>query len=266
MPRAELKAYSSFAESLAREAGKRLQTHFAKVVGERRKGPRGRDILTDADTLTQKFIFRSIRKCLPQHGVFGEESGSLDDAVEGSRFTWMVDPLDGTINFAAGLPWWCVALALVNVKREPVVGVIYDPLLDELFSAHKGGGAYLNGSRIHVTRRPLNESIVAVAVSHHAVRARRALEFISLIHPKVRRVRFFGSSSLDLASTAAGRFGACTNFSSAEWDVLAGQLLVTEAGGLFTGPHGETTLREDTGFLAGAPHIHRALAPVLRKV
>ncbi len=263
----ELNAMQSFAEQLVQSAGRRLRTPFTHVTRETHKGKDAKDILTDADTSTQTFIFSSIRKRFPSHGVYGEESATLDDAVSGATYTWVVDPLDATVNFAAGIPWWCVSLAVVDAQKNPVVGVVHAPLQNELFSARKGAGAFLNGKQVAGSRRPSLESIISIALSHHPSRAERAIALMRKASPLVRRIRCFGSSALDLAYTACGRIGGCVNYSSADWDVLAGILLVREAGGIVTGVNGEPRVSSSSGFIAaGSKALHAALLRECRHV
>ncbi len=181
-----------FGKALARRAGRRLLSHYNKVKWESGKGSDPRDIVTNADIDSQQFIVESIRKKFPSHGVYGEESGQLDDQVAGSDYRWVVDPLDGTVNYAAGLDLWCVSMALVDRRGNPQASVVFLPAFNELFHAVKGGGAYLNGSRIHVSRRPAGDCLVSVGMSHHPDRAATAIRFIKLVVGEFRRVRVLG--------------------------------------------------------------------------
>jgi myo-inositol-1(or 4)-monophosphatase len=263
--RQDYRNYGKFAEGVVTRAGKSLLEGFGDRLGERAKTD-SRDIVTRADFTSQKLIKSAILDRYPGHGFLGEESGEGVGPVGGKDYTWIADPLDGTVNYAAGVPFWCVSLSVVDSAGEPVAAAVYAPALGELFTGSLGGGSFLNGRRLKVSRKALTDSLVGVGFSHNLVRARKAIKFITLIHPRVRRIRTFGSTCLDMCYTAAGRLGGSAYFSSSPWDVLAGKLLVEEAGGIVTGIRGERRLSPGSGVLAACPRIHPELLRFLAKV
>ncbi|MBI5177047.1 inositol monophosphatase [Candidatus Micrarchaeota archaeon] len=219
-----------FAIATAQHAGEMLKKSFRKDVGERPKGLR--DVVTKADFSSQKFITGEIRRNFPKHDIMGEESGALKDEIDtGKSAKWLVDPLDGTVNYVAGIPAYCVSIALAR-GGEPKVGVIYDPTLGEMFYAERNRGAYLNGKRIFVTERPLRHSLIGMSFSKNFEKTMRMLDVVKKLQQQVRRFRSFGSTSLEAAYVACGRTAAYVNPSSTPWDFAAAKVIVEEAGGV----------------------------------
>lgn len=214
----------------AYRAGALLRQHLTMVREIRHKGTI--DIVTDADVKSEALIRETILSSFPTHSILGEEGGD----VEGSEpeWRWIVDPLDGTTNYAHGFPFFCVSIAL-EVAGQLEVGVIYDPTLDELFVATRGGGTTLNGRRVRVSERDdLEACLLATGFPYDRVlfpSALRAFETLSLRCQAVRRA---GSAALDMAYVACGRFDGYWELVVRPWDVAAGALLVLEAGGFVT--------------------------------
>ncbi|HEX5235192.1 MAG TPA: inositol monophosphatase family protein [Silvibacterium sp.] len=236
-------AFAEAAAKIAREAGALLRGYYRKGVATEYKGDV--DLVTEADRASEKLIVERLREVFPEHGVFGEEG--TRSHLE-SEYRWYIDPLDGTTNFAHGFPVFCVSLGLerrfgkVSSERsaaadegEIVAAVIYDPLREELFTAEKGLGAYLNGARIHVSRtRVLAEALVATGFPSHKRHDNPNIHFYHQFTLRSHGVRRAGSAALDLAYTACGRLDAYWEFNLNAWDTAAGSLLVTEAGGTMT--------------------------------
>jgi myo-inositol-1(or 4)-monophosphatase len=217
----------SAVERMARAAGGVLRARFASARTVTLKGPT--DIVTDADKAAEEVLLEAIAREFPGAAVLAEESGAHQGAAGGLRF--IVDPLDGTVNYAAGVPHFAVS---VGVERAAVLvaGVIHDPCRDELFRAVRGDGASLNGGRLSVLDAPLGDAVLATGFPYD-VRSRGAEPF-QIFETFVRRsraVRRFGSAALDLAWTAAGRYHGYWERGVKPWDVAAGLLLVREAGG-----------------------------------
>ena len=226
------------ASSIAREAGARLREFFTAGVATEYKGDV--DIVTVADRTVEKLVRTRLAEAFPDHGVYGEEG--TRDRMEGP-FRWYVDPLDGTTNFAHGFPQFCVSLGLeqrpADLKSGQdgtlVAGVIYDPMRDELFTAERGHGAWLNGRPMHVSRTPdLAESLLATGFPSRKRHDSPNIHFYHEFTLRSHGVRRAGSAALDLAYVAAGRLEAFWEFNLNPWDTAAGILLVEEAGGKVT--------------------------------
>jgi myo-inositol-1(or 4)-monophosphatase len=233
--------YSEFvatAESIAREAGALLREYYHRGVSAEYKGDV--DIVTEADRASEKLIVERLKAALPAHGVYGEEGArsGLD-----SEFRWYIDPLDGTTNFAHGFPVFAVVMGCE--KREPglaadedgemVAGVIYDPLRDEMFSAARGEGAFLNGKKMHVsTAKLLQESLIATGFPSQKRHASPNVHFYQEFTLRSHGVRRAGAAAIDLAYVACGRLDGYWEFQLNPWDTSAGYLLVEEAGGRIT--------------------------------
>ncbi len=196
----------------------------------REKGPY--DLVTDADLESQRVIHEYLVSRFPSHQILGEEGGTEEkDPGLDAPPTWIIDPVDGTSNYAHDFPFYCVSIGL-QVAGEMVVGVIYDPLRDELFSAAKGQGAFLNGKRIQVTAQDRLDRAMVTTGFPYQCQGREALfdwwRFFSLNAQALRRT---GSTALHLAYVACGRADVFYAFDSHAWDVAAGIVLVREAGG-----------------------------------
>lgn len=256
-----------FAISLSKKSGKLLLSHFQKLHFVRSKNSNPLDLITEADLLSEKLIFNAIKRRFPTHGIYGEESSSLLDSKETkSDYIWVIDPLDGTVNYAKGLDQWCVSIALLDKLKIPILSVIHIPILNQTFYAQKGKGAFLNNMPIKVTDLSCEKTIVSVSISHQIQRATKSIKLISKIHSKVLRIRTVGSSSMEFAYVACGKFGGCVNFSSSDWDVLPGKLLVEQAGGIVLGTSGQKILNSQTGFVAGSKKIVKNLINYTKNV
>jgi len=221
--------------AIAREAGARLREFLAAGVETEYKGDV--DLVTIADRTVEKLILERLGAAFPEHGIYGEEG--TRERMEG-EYRWYVDPLDGTTNFAHGIPHFCVSLGLehrpAGLKAEEdgrlVAAVIYDPNRDELFTAERGRGAWLNGKPIHVSKTPeLAEALVATGFPSHKRHDSPNIHFYQEFTLRSHGVRRAGSAALDLAYVACGRLDAFWEFKLNPWDTAAGFLLVEEAGG-----------------------------------
>lgn len=231
--------FANSASKIALEAGALLRDYYRRGVATEYKGDV--DLVTVADRASEKLIVERLHAAFPEHGIYGEEGtrSRLD-----SEYRWYIDPLDGTTNFAHGFPVFCVSMGLerraavstaASEEGEIVAAVIYDPLRDELFTAEKGKGAYLNGAPIHVSStRALAEALVATGFPSHKRHDNPNIHFYHQFTLRSHGVRRAGSAALDLAYTACGRVDAYWEFNLNAWDTAAGALLVTEAGGTMT--------------------------------
>jgi myo-inositol-1(or 4)-monophosphatase len=232
------------ASEIAREAGARLREFYAQGVTTEYKG--AADIVTIADRTAEKLIRERLTAAFPDHGIYGEEG--TRDRLEG-EFRWYVDPLDGTTNFAHAVPHFAVSMGLEQrkpgLKKDEdgilVAGVIYDPMRDELYTAERGKGAFLNGKQIHTsTIATLAESLVATGFPSQKRHQTPNMHFYHEFTLRSHGVRRIGSAALDLAYVAAGRLESFWEFNLNPWDTAAGILLVEEAGGKvtdFSGAH-----------------------------
>src|SRR2546423_5696024 len=233
----------NFAIQIARDAGRVLAEKFGRAIQITNKGDI--DLVTEAALADDRIIVERIRSDRPAHGILSEEAGDVV-AIEGARgeYKWIVDPLDGTTNYAHGYPAFCVSVALEHLGSV-VVGTVYDPLRDELFAAERGEGATLNGRRVRVSETDdLNRAFLCTGFPYD-VRERGdfARHFRNFIM-SAQSVRRDGAAALDLAYVASGRFDGFYEEGLRPWDVAAGVLLVEEAGGRVThydgrplGPH-----------------------------
>lgn len=187
------------------------------------------DLVTEVDELSEKYLLEAIGSFYPGHGFLSEESGASNSEAE---YLWIIDPLDGTTNFAQGIPIFAVSVAL-QFRGETVLGAIYQPLLGEMFTALKGRGAWLNGQRIEVSAKSdLAKSILATGFPYDkATHRENNAAYFAYFVPRVRGLRRLGAAAYDLACVAAGRFDGFWELNLSPWDVAAGILLVAEAGG-----------------------------------
>jgi myo-inositol-1(or 4)-monophosphatase len=247
----------------ARKAAKSLVKDFREVENLQvsSKGPG--DFVTKADREAERLIKEELMGGRPTYGWLGEETGGEEGQDPTRR--WIVDPLDGTTNFLHGLPHWAVSIALEH-KGVVTSGVIYDPVKDEMFHAEKGEGAWVNGTRLRVSGRSrLIESIFATGVPFAGKRTLPAtLQDLARLMPECAGVRRFGSAALDLAYVAAGRYEGYWEREIHAWDIAAGTVIVTEAGG-FVGPilPGRSPL-EDGEVIAANADIFEKFAKIIR--
>jgi myo-inositol-1(or 4)-monophosphatase len=250
-------SYRENAIAAAREAGAEIARRFRQPLDVRHKAPK--DLVTEADLAAERVILAMIRSRYPEHGIVTEESAGR---ASPSPYRWIIDPLDGTSNFAAGIPFFAVCLALCYEDR-PVLGVVYDPIGDELFWAERGGGAYRNGAPIGVSATTdLDTALVAYARSYHPSPAIAALgsRIYERLLPRVRALRQFGDTALSFAYVACGRLdGLVTPYTPPGLEHPAGCLLVEEAGGVATDLTGAPWRLDSTSIVGGVPAVQQAL-------
>ena len=219
----------------ARAAGDLLRQHFGTVLDVNEF--HAHDIKLDLDVRAQELITQVLLARFPDHAIYGEEGIAGNQA---SPFQWIVDPIDGTVNFFYGIPHFCISIAL-RERGEIILGVIYDPMRDELWQVAKGGTPLLNGKPIQVsTRTALADAVLSVGFSKTKTTISAGLPLLEKYVMRARKCRLMGSAALDLAYVACGRFDAYIEQSVSLWDVAAGKILVESAGGKFA-----MTPRED---------------------
>jgi myo-inositol-1(or 4)-monophosphatase len=253
--------------ALARGAGEIALRHFAAPIPIAARKSTRSDVVTAADTEAEAFIVQALLARFPEHHIVGEEGGGRGAPAATAPCHWFVDPIDGTVNFAGKLPHFCTSIALATPDRQPLLGVIYDPSRDELFSAVRGGGAHLNGQPLRVTATAeLNDAIVSTGFPYdkHTNPDNNLREFAAFLK-HIRGERRFGSAALDLTYVAAGRLDGFWEQQLNPWDTMAGVLLVREAGGTVTDYTGAPDpQRANRGrYVASNGLIHDAMLRVL---
>lgn len=246
------------------KAGKSLSRDFGEVQNLQVsvKGPG--DYVSQADRKAEKIVKDELLKARPTYGFLGEESDEIKGTDGAHR--WIVDPLDGTTNFLHGIPQFAVSIALER-NNEIVAGVVFNPATDELYTAEKGGGAFLNDRRLRVAaRKELSDSVITCGVPHLG-RGNHGKFLVELRHVmgEVSGIRRFGAASLDLAYVAAGRCDGYWETGLSAWDIAAGILLIKEAGGWVSDFHGKTDMLETGTVVAGNEYIHKALLEVTHR-
>jgi myo-inositol-1(or 4)-monophosphatase len=225
------------------------------------------DFVTFADRESENAIVAVIREAFPGDAFLAEEGGDHGSGASKEGRTWIIDPLDGTSNFIAGFPLWCVSIAS-SERGRLAAGIIWDPLRGELFAAERGSGAWKNGSRISVTdRQGLSGAFLGTGFPFRAhEEIDRYLSFFRAVFLEARAIRRGGSAALDLAYVAAGVFDGFFEFRLCPWDTAAGAVLIEEAGGKVSGMGGEPLSLERGDILAGTPGVFSDLVAVSRRV
>ncbi len=218
--------YLSAAENAALFAGKLLRKSFRQR--KRVKAVAAHDIKLEIDDQAQELISKLLLKEFPDHGIYGEE-GVVGD--QSSDHQWIVDPLDGTVNYFYGIPHFCTSIAL-RLDNQIVVGVIYDPIRDEMWAGQKGEVSKLNRSPIHVSNRAeLAETVISIGLAKTGETIDTNFPLLQQMIHRVRKCRVLGSAALDMAYVACGRLDAYIETGISLWDIAAGCLLVENAGG-----------------------------------
>lgn len=250
----------NFAMETARAAGHVLLEKFGGHLTVTKKGDI--NLVTEADLASEALIIERIRTHHPQHSVLAEESGD-SVIIDDSRWKWIVDPLDGTTNYAHGYPCFCVTIALEN-NGIVVLGVTYDPTRDELFAAEKHQGASLNHKPMRVSdTQLLSESMLVTGFPYDISKRDNVASTFEKFLMNSRAVRRDGSAAIDLAYVACGRFDGFWEEGLSPWDVAAGILLIEEAGGMATGYDGSDVDIYSPPFCASNTAIHKEMLGIL---
>ncbi len=249
----------------AHKAGRSLTRDFGEIENLQvsRKGPA--DFVSNADRQAEEVVFEELTKARPTYSFLMEEGGEVKGTDGQHR--WLVDPLDGTTNFLHAIPLFAVSIALER-NGELVAGVVYNPVTDELFTAEKGGGAWMNNKRLRVAgRKNLSDGVIACGIKLTGTADdARTLKQLAHISPAVAGIRRTGSAALDLAWTAAGRFDGYWEAGLKPWDIAAGMLLVREAGGFHSDYAGKPNSLVNGEIIAANEPIHTALHKAIRTV
>jgi myo-inositol-1(or 4)-monophosphatase len=245
-------AYLETAVEIARESGALLANFFERRVPFELKGDF--DLVTEADRASEKLVVERLRSHFPSHGIVAEEGGGNEGT---SDYRWYVDPLDGTTNFAHGFPMFNITLGLERAG-EMIAGVVYDPIRGEMFTAERGSGAWLNNRRLHVSKaQRLADSLASTGFPSRKRHANVNIHFYHQMAMASHGVRRTGSAAIDLAYVASGRLDAFWEFGLNPWDMAAGILLVSEAGGRVSDMNGALhTMPASRHILADNGAIH----------
>ena len=248
----------------ALKAGKSLTRDFGEVQNLQvsLKGPG--NYVSQADRKAEKIVREELLKARPTYGFLGEESDEIKGTDGAHR--WIVDPLDGTTNFLHGIPFFATSIALQR-SGEIVAGVIYNPATDELFTAEKGGGAFVNDRRLRVSgRKNLSDSVIGCGLPHLGSTGHgKFLVQLRHVMGEAAGSRSFGAAALDMAYVAAGRIDGFWEEYLSPWDVAAGVILIREAGGFVSELNGGGDFIEGGSIAAGNEHIHKALVEVANR-
>ncbi len=219
------------------------------------------DLVTEADVQSEALIIAGIKERFPDHGILAEEKGSEQGE---SDFLWIIDPVDGTTNYAHGFPVYGVSIAL-EYRGEVIAGVVYEPNLDELFTAEKGKGAFLNGSPIRVSEtRDLDKSLLATGFPYDfRIDPERIIKLFTAFSLRTQGIRRAGAATIDLVSLACGRFDGFWEFGLKPWDMAAGGLIATEAGARITMMEGQPYDIRVPEIVAGNRFIHDQMLAVI---
>jgi len=254
-----LRDYLRFARQTAVGAGNLL---LKKANKHNRVSFKGRiNLVTEADLASERYIIKAIEKKFPNHSILAEEESAKNKA---SEFKWIIDPLDGTTNFAHGFPFYCVSIAL-EYRGEIILGVVYDPQREELFHATIGGGSFLNGKKIHVTEETkLSRALLATGFPYDIGSSNEDnLKNFARFAKVARGIRRPGSAALDLCYLACGRIDGFWELKLSPWDTAAGKLIVEEAGGRVTDFNGEKYFIYGKYILASNGRIHNQMKRIL---
>lgn len=244
----------------ARIGGAIQKEHLGRALDVQYKAGGPINLVTDVDRKCEKAVLSFLRKAYPRHGLWGEESGRGRKA----EFTWVVDPLDGTTNYAHGYPFFCCSVALLRDER-PIAGAVFDPVKGEVFSAGKGEGAHLNGKRIRVSSvSRLEEALLATGFAYFVRENPYNLDNFRRFVLAAQGVRRDGSAALNLSYVAAGRFDGMWERGPEAWDMAAGVLLIQEAGGVVTDITGGPWRVDGQNMLVSNGRIHSQMLEILQ--
>ena len=252
----------ALAERLARAAGAIQRDRYETELVVRTKSA-SIDLVTEVDHACEALIVAALRRDRPGDAILAEEGGG--DDRPGAEWRWVIDPLDGTMNYAHGYPRFCVSIG-VQRAGAPCVGVVYDPLLDELFAATRGEGATCNGRALHVSdERELGRALLATGFAYDVHKSPQDnLDHFASFVKRVRGLRRDGSAALDLCYVAAGRFDGFWELKLHAWDVAAGNLIVEEAGGRTSDLSGRPPSGDGRETVASNGHLHEQIIAVLK--
>lgn len=252
-----------FLKDLALKAGEILQSYTDKELDVKHKSRT--DLVTNADHASERFLIETIKKAFPEHKINAEESGEWEGTAE---HQWFIDPLDGTLNYAHGVPNYCVSIGYAY-QGKVTLGAIYDPIRDEMFSAERGKGASLNDATLQVSKQEdlINCMLVTGFPNDIWGSPGDNMDNFFRFSQLAQTIRRMGSAALDIAYVAAGRVEGFWRNEVYQWDIAAGALMVEEAGGTVTNIYGNSDyLQKPVSIVAANPTIHADMLAVLAEV
>lgn len=245
----------------AKKGGEIAMKYFGKPLEHKTKSSFF-DWVTKADLESEEKIVKILKKEYPEYGILAEESGEH----KGNEFQWIVDPIDGTNNFASGIPFFCIAIALAK-EGELLSGVVFVPSMNELFYAEKGKGAFLNGEKIEISNRSNLKEFICISSIRSGLKKEEAWrikqERFADLYKNVRSMRMMGASEVELSYIAAGRIDAFTGYHMKPWDGAAGSLLIREAGGKATNQKNKPWQLNDRVLIASNGKKHKKILKIL---
>ncbi|KJJ85170.1 Inositol monophosphatase [Candidatus Omnitrophus magneticus] len=257
----ELFKIKKIASIAAKEAGSyaiEKLGHITEII--RKRGHN--DLVTDVDKSCENIVIKHIKNNFPNHSILAEESGK---STGKENFTWVIDPIDGTTNYAHGFPFFCTSIGILYDGNQ-VAGVVYDPNRKELFSAIKGNGAFLNSKKINVSSiSDIKNSLLATGFAYDATKAKKGLDDFAVLLTSAQAVRRAGAAAIDLCYVACGRFDGFWEIGLAPWDTAAASLILEEAGGKITILNGKKFDIFDKEILATNGKIHNQMTVILKK-
>jgi len=246
---------SSRIEPIIKKSGDIVLSYFQRITECREKETGG--LVTKADLESERYLTEELGKILPGASFIGEETGNRQGCLD---YCWVIDPLDGTTNFVRGIPYFCISIAL-TWKDEPLFGAIFNPLTGEYFYAQKGDGAFLNGKKISVSKiEKLEQAVPVIAFPYKRDKQfKRLLDLTEKIVPQTYAFRHLGAAALDQAYVASGRLDAVLFENLGWWDVAAGMIIISEAGGIVSDYEGNQVDSHYKTFIAAGPNIYKKL-------
>lgn len=263
--------YRTFLKEKLSAAADIAGQHFGQVSGSVKAGDYNQ-VLTEADLAVGRYLVAAVQEAYPDHNVIDEEAGGIDKS---SRFTWVIDPIEATSNFAAGLPQYGIMMGLLD-GGTPIAGGVIAPAYNKLYLAEKGQGATCNGQPIHVTAEPkLINTLVSFGIDSHQEdpeRTRRECAVLADLILGIRNMRNSGCEALDPMYVAEGRYGGRVNNAGKIWDNVAPHIIAEEAGAIWTTANGQpmeysnplSRMEEDFTFCVASPVLHRQLQDIIR--
>lgn len=246
--------YLQTTQPLIKKAGGAILKHYKSTGKVSKKS--ARDILTQADLESEQVIISGLKECYPNHNILSEETRFIDN---NSDYTWIIDPLDGTLFFSRHMPLFSISIALEH-KNKMIFGLVYVPVMKELFWAELGKGAYINGNKIKVTpTKKLSDAFVIFDYSPITVELNQALKAMRELSHQCFFVRSLACTVIDFVYVACGRFDTAIIYATYPWDYAASGLILQEAGGMFTDHQGKKVVRgkNHTHLVASNKHLHR---------
>ena len=261
-----MNAQLNIAIRAARNAGDIITRYVDRIDTLKIGTKQHNDFVTEVDQQAEQEILYTLKKAYPDHAFLAEESGKHNEQKDSKHPLWIIDPLDGTTNFIHGIPQFAVSIALQQ-DNHLQVGVIYDPMSQELFTATRGGGARLNDRRMRMNPNArLEGSLIGTGFPYYRFDALdNYMGILKEVITKTAGARRPGSAALDLAYTAAGRYAGFWEFNLQPWDIAAGALLVQEAGGMVSDFDNTDGYLQNGNIVCGAPHVHQELLEIIQR-